>query len=118
MWHLFLHRGLSPDWRGLRRLAWRGFGFSGGCFRTFVEERFEFDPNEFRVHALHHGADAFEHELLHLDGMVESRFDLVRYGKKEDVGGRDAVYRRDERYSNAAADFFNVLEMIHHLDQA
>ena len=44
-------------------------------------------------------------------------FQLGRGRQEKDIGDRDSVDCRNERYRDSAADFFDVLEVLHHLDQ-
>ncbi len=70
------------------------------------------------IHAFENGNNAFEGHLaqdLHIAG---ADFHLAGDGQIEEVGGAHAVNGGDESDGNAAADFVNLVEVLHGLDEA
>ena len=65
-----------------------------------------------------HGDDAFQHHFA--DGLLlaHTQFDFSGDGKKEKIGGAHAVDGGDEGYRDAAANFSNVVKVLHDLNQA
>ena len=43
---------------------------------------------------------------------------LAGRGKKENIRGRDAVYRRNKRDSDSFSHAVDVVQVLHHLNQA
>src|SRR5579863_8556018 len=62
-----------------------------------VNELAEALADELRIHSFLDGEYASEHQLETLDAVADAELDASPEGQKENVGGGDAVDRRDER---------------------
>ena len=62
--------------------------------------------------------DPFQHHLLHHDVFFVPDFELSRRRQAKEVRQCDTINRGNERDGDAFADFIDIVEMLHHLDQA
>jgi hypothetical protein len=72
--------------------------------------------NHARVHAFEDGDDAFEHHFAQGLFLSHAQLDFSRDGKKKKIGGAHAIDGGDKRHGDAAADFADVVQMLHHLN--
>ena len=70
------------------------------------------------IQAFQDGDHAFQHHLPHLVLGPNADLELAGGGQEEQVGGAHAVNRGDEGHGDAAAHFVNVVQVLHHLDEA
>src|SRR6476619_265066 len=101
---------------GLRSIG--RFRSCGTRPRAFAQIGFEFPLDDLRMQSLNDSADAIEHQLLHTSGFLSSRLELRACRKEKDICQADPVHRRDERDRNSVSDQFNLVEMLHHLNQS
>ena len=71
-----------------------------------------------RIQAFQNGDDALQHHLPHLVLGANANFELAGRRQKKQVGGAHAVNRGDESHGDAAPDFINVIQVLHHLDES
>ncbi len=70
------------------------------------------------VHAFEDRGHAFERHLAGDLFLADAEFHLSGHGEIQEIGGSDAVDRGDKGNCDAAADLIDLIEVLHHLNQA
>ena len=78
----------------------------------------QLDLEHARIHAFEDRDHAFQHHLAAVLAVADADAHLAGEGQKEQVGDAHAVDGGDKGHGDAAAHFLDVVQMLHHLDQA
>src|SRR5258708_33967820 len=82
------------------------------------EEGLELDADQPRIHPFDYAANPLQQQFLDEYVLVDSGLQLIGRGEEKQIRHADAVYRSYEGHSEAAPDFIDVLQGLHHLNQA
>src|SRR3954468_19823611 len=81
------------------------------------EERTQLGLDHARVHTFENGDHAFENHFASNLFLTYAKLDLAAYWKEEKIGRSNSVDGGHKGNRDAAANFADIIEMLHHLDQ-